>query len=160
MTLLFMSVLLAAACSSQTNNTPDQPISASSNTQTDESVVGGDEAPAVSGSSEETVKKHVYLEPMSITTPVSPGSAVTLFVRTRPGVTCEVKVGYPAGAEEAKALLPKQTNETGLVSWTWNVDPSVAFGTYPVTITGKDISGNEGTTTTEIEIKSAEACNK
>jgi len=100
---------------------------------------------------------------LSVTSPASPGGTpVTVFARTQPGAICEVQVGYGGGKNEDAAFTPKQAQENGLVSWTWTVDPSTPFGKYPVTVTAKksDGSGQPATAVEDIEIKSAEECNK
>lgn len=100
---------------------------------------------------------------LSITSPASPGGTpVIVFARTEPGAICEIEVGYDGGENEATALIPKQAQENGLVSWTWSIDPSTPFGKYPVTVTAKksDGSGQPVSAVEDIEIKSAEECKK
>ena len=110
---------------------------------------------------EQTAEKPMFVDIVSTTSPISPGGdPVTLFAKTRPGAVCEIKVGYKGGPNEAKALFSKQAETNGLISWTWTVDTSVALGKYPITITAKSLDGQTATDTTNIEVKSAEECQK
>lgn len=104
----------------------------------------------------------LFVSIISVISPVSPGGIpTTLFARTKPGAICNIQVGYKGGPNEAKALTQKQAEPNGLVSWTWTVDPSVALGTYPITVTAMESNGGSKTASTRdtLEIKSAEQCN-
>ena len=62
---------------------------------------------------------------------VSQGQSVTLLVRTAPGTTCSIAVGY----QPAPGLNPATANGAGQVSWTWRVSRQTQPGTWPITVT-------------------------
>lgn len=123
----------------------------------------GEEAGAVAQdtASPEAEEKPMFVDILSATSPISPGGTpVTLFAKTKSGAICDIKVGYKGGTNEANALFSKQAETNGLISWTWVIDSSVAFGKYPVTVTAKSLDGQVATAETTIEVKSAEECKK
>lgn len=121
----------------------------------------GPESTTKATTSRQTAGDGLFVDVLSVTSPVSPGGTpVTVFAKTQPNAMCEITVGYEVGQNEKKALLPKQAESNGLVSWTWTVSPSVPFGKYPITVTTKVPKGGSATGESIIEIKSAEECKK
>ncbi|MBS3909840.1 MAG: hypothetical protein KGZ93_09530 [Actinobacteria bacterium] len=107
-----------------------------------------------------TTEKPMFVEVISATSPVSPGgNPVTVFVKTEPGAISQIELGYRGGQNEEGALDPKQANASGMVSWTWTVDPSVPYGAYPILVTAKSIDGRTAVAKSTLEVKSAEECN-
>jgi len=106
-----------------------------------------------------TTDRQMAVKIISVTSPVNPGSTVTLFAQTKPGALCEVNAGYKLSAGEAKTLYPKQAETSGLVSWTWTVDSSATPtwtvdssatpGKYAATISAKALDGRTDTVTAQ-----------
>lgn len=115
-----------------------------------------DKLPVDSGAEKESISVDI----LSVTSPVSPGSMITLFAKATPETLCDIEVGYESGHGEAEALLPKRAQENGLVTWTWTVDPSVKFGKYQIIVTAKESGDKVATAKADLEIKSAEECKK
>jgi hypothetical protein len=59
------------------------------------------------------------------------GRPVSLRVRTAPGTTCSIDLGYTSAPD----LDPAQSDADGLVSWSWRVSRSAPTGTWPVAVT-------------------------
>lgn len=154
--ILLLALLLVSCGSNATQNASqlDSPGDVASN------EAAGPAAPGQAATSE-TTQVPVNVSILTLTSPASPGSSVTLFAKTATGWVCEIKVGYKAGTSETQALVPKQVEENGLVSWTWTIDSAVPYGVYPVTVTAKAPDGSSSVTAQKnIEIKSAEECKK
>lgn len=140
--LVIALMFTVAACNSQ-----DAKVSGDS-----QSVAGGSSDPAPQSTdapTTATTDERMAVKIISVTTPVSPGSTVTLFAQTKPGAMCEVNTGYKVSANEAKTLYPKQAETSGLISWTWTVDSSATPGKYAVTISAKAIDGRTDTVTAQ-----------
>lgn len=155
---LIILALTVTGCFSQKTDVPDQ-VSIADEQQLQ--AQGSSEAEAVEEipPTTTTTEPPLFVQVISLTSPVSPGgNPTTLFVKTKPGAICDIKLGYKGGQGEADALFSKQAGDNGLLSWTWSVDPSVAYGAYPVTVTTKTLDGQTASTTTQIEIKTAEEC--
>ncbi|MDP2211923.1 MAG: hypothetical protein Q8J63_09340 [Candidatus Aquicultor sp.] len=106
-----------------------------------------------------TTEKPMFVEVVSATSPVSPGgNPVTVFIKTKPGAISEIELGYQGGQNEEGALYSKQANASGMISWTWTVDPSVPYGAYPVVVTAKSLDGQTAVAKSTLEVKSAEEC--
>jgi hypothetical protein len=67
------------------------------------------------------------------------GDSPTLEVRTTPGTTCTVDLGYPS----APQLAPATSSAGGSVSWTWRVTGRPVTGTYTLAVS---CGGATGTT--------------
>jgi arylsulfatase A-like enzyme len=67
-----------------------------------------------------------------LTSPVYPGSSVTLSVRVSPSrVTCTIRVMYKSGPARSAALKPKRPSG-GRVTWTWKLGRLTAPGRWPI----------------------------
>ncbi len=71
----------------------------------------------------------------SLTSPVSPGSNVSVVVNTNQESQCTISVIYDKTESKDSGLLPKKSDEYGMVSWTWTVENSVPLGKWPVKVT-------------------------
>jgi hypothetical protein len=104
------------------------------------------EPPAVEGVQE--VKRNPLPEPrkpdpnapvgvavQSLTSPVLPGTNVSLIVRTTAEADCTIIVKYDETEVKDSGLVPKKADEYGMVSWTWTVDEAAPLGTWPVDVT-------------------------
>ena len=90
-----------------------------------------------SDSSPRTTSSNINL--VSLDSPVSKGSDVTVSIKGLPNTTYDIDVIYSSGASKASGLEDKTSDSEGNVSWTFKVSSNVKPGTYEVKITdGKD----------------------
>ena len=90
-----------------------------------------------SDSSSSTTTSKISL--VSLTTPVSRGSDVTVSIKGLPNTTYDIDVIYSSGVSKASGLEDKTSDSEGNVSWTFKVSSNVKPGTYEVKITdGED----------------------
>ncbi len=76
---------------------------------------------------------------VSLDSPVSKGSNVTVSIKGLPNTTYDIDVIYSSGASKASGLEDKTSDSEGNVSWTFKVSSNVKPGTYEVKISdGKD----------------------
>ena len=78
----------------------------------------------------------------TLTSPVSPGMNSSITVRTNAGAKCTIAVIYNEIASKDSGLIPKVTNEFGMVSWTWTVEKLVPIGKWPVNVTCANIKNS------------------
>lgn len=89
----------------------------------------------------------------SISSPVAPGDNAVLNVRTGIQSECVVKVEYNKVPAKDSGLVKHPTDEYGMTSWSWTVDPATPLGSWPVEVTctrGK----NSAMVRTDLVIKS------
>ena len=90
-----------------------------------------------SDSSPKTTSSNINL--VSLDSPVSKGSDVTVSIKGLPNTTYDIDVIYSSGASKARGLEDKTSDSEGNVSWTFKVSSNVKPGTYEVKISdGKD----------------------
>ncbi len=90
-----------------------------------------------SDSSSRTTSSNINL--VSLDSPVSKGSDVTVSIKGLPNTTYDIDVIYSSGASKASGLEDKTSDSEGNVSWTFKVSSNVKPGTYEVIITdGED----------------------
>ena len=90
-----------------------------------------------SNSSPRTTSSNINL--VSLTSPISRGSDVTVSINGIPNTTYDIDVIYSSGESKASGLEDKTSDSEGNVSWTFKVSSNVKPGTYEVKITdGKD----------------------
>ena len=76
---------------------------------------------------------------VSLTSPISRGSDVTVSIKGLPNTTYDIDVIYSSGASKASGLEDKTSDSEGNVSWTFKVSSNVKSGTYEVKISdGED----------------------
>lgn len=76
---------------------------------------------------------------VSMTSPISKGSDVTVSIKGLPNTTYNIDVIYSSGASKASGLEDKTSDSEGNVSWTFKVSSNVKLGTYEVKISdGED----------------------
>ena len=86
-----------------------------------------------SDSSSRTTSSNINL--VSLDSPVSKGSDVTVSIKGLPNTTYDIDVIYSSGASKASGLEDKTSDSEGNVSWTFKVSSNVKPGTYEVKIT-------------------------
>ena len=72
---------------------------------------------------------------VSLTSPISRGSDVTVSIKGLPNTTYDIDVIYSSGESKASGLEDKTSDSEGNVSWTFKVSSNVKPGTYEVKIT-------------------------
>ena len=77
---------------------------------------------------------------VSLTSPISRGSDVTVSIKGLPNTTYDIEVIYSSGESKASGLEDKTSDSEGNVSWTFKVSSNVKPGTYEVKITGGENS--------------------
>ena len=76
---------------------------------------------------------------VSLTSPISRGSDVTVSIKGFPNTTYDIDVIYSSGESKASGLEDKTSDSEGNVSWTFKVSSNVKPGTYEVKISdGED----------------------
>ena len=76
---------------------------------------------------------------VSLTSPISRGSDVTVSIKGLPNTTYDIDVIYSSGESKASGLEDKTSDSEGNVSWTFKVSSNVKPGTYEVKISdGED----------------------
>ena len=90
-----------------------------------------------SGDSRTSTTNNISL--VSLDSPVSKGSDVTVSIKGLPNTTYDIDVIYSSGASKASGLEDKTSDSEGNVSWTFKVSSNVKSGTYEVKISdGED----------------------
>ena len=76
---------------------------------------------------------------VSLDSPISKGSDVTVSIKGLPNTTYDIDVIYSSGASKARGLEDKTSDSEGNVSWTFKVSSNVKPDTYEVKISdGED----------------------
>jgi hypothetical protein len=102
-----------------------------------------DETPTNEIAEPVSAAKHIVVDPNAkasasigmLTSPVTPGMNASVDVTTNPNAECTISVIYDNVASKDSGLAPKTADDHGIVSWTWTVDSSVPYGTWPVKVT-------------------------
>jgi hypothetical protein len=79
----------------------------------------------------------IGISQQTFTSPVSPGQNSSIGIQTTAGATCSISVTYGTVKSTDSGLASKAADEYGTVSWSWTVERTVPFGSYPVSITCK-----------------------
>jgi hypothetical protein len=81
------------------------------------------------------------LAPRTPSSVVQAGGSTGVSMETTPGVGCAIRVQYEGRDELAAGLEPKVADPlTGVVTWTWTVDPRAPSGDWPIAIECGDLS--------------------
>ena len=86
---------------------------------------------------------------VSLTSPISRGSDVTVSIKGLPNTTYDIDVIYSSGESKASGLEDKTSDSEGNVSWTFKVSSNVKPGTYEVKITDGEDSASYSLEVTE-----------
>lgn len=86
----------------------------------------------------------LFLDLVSVTSPVLKGDNASLTAQTAAGVQCQITVYYKSGASKAKGLEPKNADDSGNVTWTWKVGSATTSGNWRIVVAaskdGQEIS--------------------
>lgn len=92
----------------------------------------------------------------SITSPVEPGSNVSLSIKTKATATCKIEVEYNKVKSTDSGLSEKVADDFGLIQWSWSVASTVPEGSWPVTVTCS-MNKKSGIVIHDLVVKKAEA---
>lgn len=68
-------------------------------------------------------------------TPLTPGSAASMQIKTNPEARCTITAVYNDVASKDSGLVTKTADEYGVVGWDWTVDSWAPLGKWPITVT-------------------------
>jgi cytoskeletal protein RodZ len=101
------------------------------------------EEPTLEATAESTLESTVaptetpselFLDEVSVTSPVTKGNYASLTSRTLPGALCQITVYYKSGASSAKGLEQKTADDSGNVSWSWKVGSATTSGNWRIVV--------------------------
>jgi len=87
---------------------------------------------------------------VSLASPISRGSQVSITINTAPNVLCTIAVYYKSGPSTAQGLDPKNSDGNGNCTWSWKVGTRTTPGNWKIVITADGVGQTE-TTFTVIE---------
>jgi len=93
----------------------------------------------------------LFLDIISVSSPIRHGRDATLVANTLPGATCSIAVYYSSGASSAQGLITKQANSNGSVSWTWRVGSRTTPGSWRIVVTAS-LNGETVRVTTYFQV--------
>ncbi len=96
---------------------------------------------ALSALSCATTQEQLSVRLISVISPVSPGNAASITVRSAPSAACTITVAYKSGPSQAQGLDPKTADKDGIVSWAWIVGTRTTPGEWPIRVTCSADSG-------------------
>ncbi len=76
----------------------------------------------------------LFLEVVTVTTPIGKGYTATLKAETLPGAYCTIVVYYKSGPSTAAGLYPKEADSEGNVSWSWKVGTRTTPGSWRIVV--------------------------
>jgi len=82
-----------------------------------------------------TAQQQLSVTFISVISPVSPGNAAGITVKTAPSAACITTVTYKSGPSQAQGLDPKTADNNGIVSWAWIVGTRTTPGEWPIRVT-------------------------
>jgi hypothetical protein len=86
--------------------------------------------------SEEVVQEQgLFLEIVSVTSPIGKGYTATLQAKTVPEAYCTITVYYKSGPSSASGLYGKTADSQGNVSWSWKVGTRTTPGSWRIVVT-------------------------
>ncbi|MBC7512214.1 hypothetical protein H7142_00960 [Candidatus Saccharibacteria bacterium] len=74
----------------------------------------------------------------TLTSEVKPGDNASITIRTNPEAECTITVKYDTVAAVDSGLVPKLSDEFGVVGWSWTVAPGTAQGVWPAEVLCKN----------------------
>jgi len=80
-------------------------------------------------------QQELFLEIVSVTSPIGKGYTATLQAKTVPGAYCTIVVYYKSGPSTAAGLYPKEADSEGNVSWSWKVGTRTTPGSWQIVVT-------------------------
>jgi len=96
-------------------------------------------------------EEDLFLEIVSVTSPIGKGYTATLKAETSPGAQCTIAVYYKSGRSTASGLYPKEADSQGNVSWSWKVGTRTTPGSWPIVVTAS-LDGETISETTSFKV--------
>ncbi len=66
---------------------------------------------------------------------VKGGDIAKVTIKAPPNSLCTIAVHLSSGVSKAKGLEPSESDENGLVTWTWKISKQTKPGKYRITVT-------------------------
>jgi len=82
-------------------------------------------------------EQDLFLEIVSVTTPIGKGYTATLRAKTIPEAYCTIVVYYKSGPSSASGLYGKTADSQGNVSWSWKVGTRTTPGSWQIVVTAR-----------------------
>jgi competence protein ComEC len=76
----------------------------------------------------------LFIDVVSLTSPIAAGSNASLTINTLPGATCSITVYYKSGPSQAAGLGPQTAGSSGNVTWSWKVGSRTTPGTWSISV--------------------------
>jgi beta-lactamase superfamily II metal-dependent hydrolase len=76
----------------------------------------------------------LFLEIVTLSTPVSPGGMASLKLTTIPGAIGQIMVYTKSGISQASGLESVKAGRDGMITWTWRVGSTTAEGVYRIEV--------------------------
>ncbi len=80
-------------------------------------------------------EQELFLEIVSVTSPIGKGYTATLRAKTVPEAYCTITVYYKSGPSRASGLYSKTADGDGNVSWSWKVGTRTTPGSWRIVVT-------------------------
>jgi len=94
----------------------------------------------------------LFLEIVSVSSPVKAGDKAALTASTSPGANCQITVNYKSGPSKAKGLDPQTAGSDGRVTWSWTVGSKTTPGQWKITVKAA-LNGESLTQTTVFTVR-------
>jgi len=98
-----------------------------------------------------TEGQYLFLEIVSVTSPIGKGNTATLRAKTIPGADCTITVYYKSGPSSASGLYSKKADSGGSVSWSWKVGTRTTSGSWRIVVTAS-LDGDTVSQTTNFTV--------
>jgi len=92
-------------------------------------------------------EQRLFLEIVSVTSPIGKGYTATLRAKTLPEAYCTITVYYKSGPSTASGLYGKTADNQGNVSWSWKVGTRTTSGSWRIVVTASLASKTVSQTT-------------
>lgn len=102
-----------------------------------EGLIDGWEIAQVPEAFEQT--SDIFVDILSVTSPVSRGNFATLEAQTIPDAHCGIEVYYKTGKSEAIGLYSHRSDDEGCISWRWLVGGNTTPGIWEIVVTAYDL---------------------
>ena len=94
----------------------------------------------------------VFINVVSLTSPITAGGIASLTINTLPGTTCTITVYYKSGPSQAAGLGPQTAGGDGNVTWSWKVGSRTTPGMWSIVVTA-NLNGQSISTEIPFEVR-------
>lgn len=113
------------------------------------SVISSENDSEIVSEIKESAENEASIELIEFTKSVNQGKDATLTLKGLPNTFYEINVHYASGLSKANSLVEKQSDSSGIVSWSWKIGYKTKPGVYLINI----LSDGKIVFTENIEIK-------